>query len=453
MANYNGALSAAQLITTFDNIGSILENCYATLGLGIAGESGTTAAQVALAKLAILGDGTAGNPGLGNIYQSSVSPALDAAGGYVRWDALFSRLGGGFVKLADSQIEQNLPAGWLLTDATNVHFLNNHLLRMNAAHTGVPTTPAGTPVLTATVGGALPNFSSGNCPRLVYTLCGATEYDESLPSPVAAQIACSGANNALSVAIPGTVPAGVTLVKVYRGYVGGAVSIYFEEQRVPVVAGQPFSSFPITCVAPDSALKQDWVPPAWLSCLFKPAAACLVALAYSVAGGGNSAISLIPGAPLPGVPLPMLAVNMLSPTNVALGPANGFLGLGNNYAPQGAIFGTTVIGTGFTAGAIQTANNAPAGLQGFVGSPLIRCRITVACNVAPTVLIAYNYYDAAGGYGTVKSATIAGTFSSGAIGTVLNLAVPAGRLVYAVTGDTPSVATSGTYVTESQAIR
>lgn len=455
MANYNGAPSAAQLITEFDQIGAVLENCYGTLGLGIAGETGTTAAQVAIARAAIVGDGTSGNPGLGNILGQNLAAPLDGMAGYLRWDALFSRLGNQPVRLADDQIRNNVPSGWLLTDDTNIHYLNNHLLRMNAAHTGVPTTPTVTPTLAATTGGALPNFTSGNCPRIVYTFCGVAEYDESLPSSPATGVACSGGNNALTVTIPGggNVPAGVTLIKVYRGYVAGGVGIWYYDQKIAVTAGQPYASYPITCTQPDSSLKNDTSPPVWISCLFKPPAACMVALAYSVTGGGNSFLSLIPGAPLPGVPLPLLAANMLTPQNVAFGPSNGFLGLGNNYAPQGAVFGTTVIGTGFTAGTLQAVNNAAAGLQGFGGTTLLRCRITAVCNAAPTVLIAYNYYDAAHGYGSVQTATIGGTFSSAAVGTVLNLAVPAGRLVIAATGDTPSGAASGTYVTESQAIR
>jgi len=455
MANYNGAPSAAQLITEFDQIGAVLENCYGTLGLGIAGETGTTAAQVAIARAAIVGDGTTSNPGLGNILGPNLAPSLDAMAGYVRWDALFSKLGNQPVRQADTQIQNNVPSGWLLTDLTNVHYLNNHLLRMNSAHTGVPTTPSITPTLAATTGGALPNFSSGNCPRVVYTFCGASELDESLPSTPATGVACSGGNNALTMTIPGggNVPAGVTLIKVYRGYVAGGVGIWYYDQKVAVTAGQPYASFPITITQPDSALKTDWVPPSWLICLLKPPAACLVALAYSVTGGGNAFLSVAPGAPLPGVPLPLLAANMLSPQNVAFGPSNGFLGLGNNYSTQGAIFGTTVIGTGFTAGTLQTANNAAAGLQGFGGTTALRCRITVACNAAPTVSLTYSYYDATQGYGSAQSASIGGTFSSTAVGTILNLSVPAGRLVYAVTADSPTGAASGTYITESQAIR
>lgn len=453
MGTFNGPLSAAQLITAFDQIGGLLESCYGTLGLGIAGETGTASAAANQAKTAIVGDGTSSNPGLGNIYQQIVSGSADGAAANLRWDALFSKLGNPFVSKADTQISNNVPAGWLLTNSSSIHYLNNYLLRLNAAHTGVPTTPVSAPTLTQTTGGALPNFAMGNCPRVVVTYCGANEYDESLPSAPATQIACTGANNALTVSISGTVPAGVTLVKVYRGFVAGGVGIWFFDQRVPVIAGQLFSSFPITCTQPDSALLTDFVPPVWLSCLFKPAAACLVALAYSVTGGGNSFLSAAPGAPVSGKPISLLSPNMLTPANVALGPSNGFLGLGNNYATQGAVFGTTVIGSGYTAGAIQTANNASAGLQGFAGTTLLRCRITSICNAAPTVSLTYSYYDAAHGFGTLQSTTIGGTFGSAAVGTVLNLAVPAGRLVYAVTADSPSGAASGTYLVESQAIR
>lgn len=439
MGNYNGALTAAQIITETDGWAAVLATCYSALGLGVPGENGTASAAANALKTLTVGDGTSSNPGLGNIYAQNISPSLDGVLNGIRWDSLIARLFRTLVSAADAQILQNVPSGWTFTSSTYPHLLNNQLLRSNAAHTGVPGTPATAGTLTSTnvAGGALPVVVSGSAPRVVHTLVGTNKWDESLPCPEATQVAIAGNNNSYTYQVAGTVPVGVTALNLYRGLVGGVAGTYYLDQTIVVTPG---SAYPAVIISkPDSTLRQDWLPPAWLSCLIKPETSAIIGLAYSTQGfqvtsGPN-----------------FTAANMVTPQNTALNPGSLFQGRGNPSGSQ--IFGTTVIGTGFTPGSFPTVNNATNGVQGFAGTTKLQCRVTSVMNANAGVSLTYSYYDAAHGFGTAQTATITGTFGAATVGTVLTLSVPAGRLVYAVTADSPSIAASGTYVIEAQSIR
>lgn len=434
---YKGILSAAQLIQVLDGLTTVFDTVYPALGLGKIGETGTATASALSFKTSILGDGTTTNPGLGNSYQQDIAGQLDALISYSRYDTFWSRMRT-FIASLDANVQVNIPASLIFSSVASRHFTNSLLLRINAAHAGVPVTPATAGVLTAGVasGGALPLTVVGSAPRVVHTLIGANDYDESLPCPEATQVAIAGSNNSYTYQVAGSVPAGVKKIAVYRGYVGGATSIYYLDQVVSVAAGLPYPA--VTLKQSDTGLRDDWSPPAWLSCLLKPEAAAIMALAYSVSGVA--------------VASSLTSVNMISETNVSLAPATGYLGIGNPV--QNALFGVMTVGTGFVAGTVQTTNDPPNSIQGFAGSIKLRARVTTVLNAAGSATVTYTYYSAAGGYGTVNTATSASaTFSAAAVGTTLSFTIPAGRLIVAVTAVTPTGITSGVFVVEAEPVR
>jgi hypothetical protein len=438
-------LSASDVITVLDNKAKELAALYPALGLGLAGEVGTGAAIAGNSNKAIQGDGST-QYGLSN---AELKAALVNGGNTtvqrLRWDTLFQQIGGYAVKALDAQVLASVPAGWTLSGAGSLHLLNNWLLRINAAHAGVPATPAAAGTLTATTSsaGAMPVTSAGNAPRIVHTLGGTNEWDESQPSPEATQVALTGTQNGYSYQIAGVVPAGVTWVKTYRGYLAGTAGIYYYDQKVTVTPGSAYP--PILLTQSDSALLTLWTPPAWLSCLLRPEAAAIIALSYAPTGQTG-----IPA----GQPLPVTAANMANPANVLLGPANGFLGIGNNTTPQGAQFGTHVVGSAFVPGAIGTANNAPTGLQGFAGALGLRARVTSPLDVAGTLTASYSYYDASHGFGNVQTATSAAVaFSGTAVGSLAVPVIPAGRLVISMSGDGAAGQSSGAWLWEAAPIR
>jgi hypothetical protein len=438
MANvYNGIPTAAQIISVTDALTAIFQINQPSMGLGLPGETGTSAAAAALLKVAVVGDGTTSNPGLGSILGSTLAGSCDSLLQRERWDAIWSNVGRNFITALDSQIQSNMPAGWVFTNTTSAHYLNSWLLRINANAAATPVTPASAGVLTAVnnVAGALPSTVIGNCPRVVHTLVGAFGFNESQPSPEATQIAIAGTANALSYQIAGTVPAGVSFVRTFRSYIAGATSVYFYVGQTAVVAG---STFPAIIIAtPDSALRQDVNPPAFLSCQLKAESAVIAALAYAVSLSGIQ----------PGIPMSLTASNMIAPTNVSLNATSAFLGLGNPVSS--GIFGTRLIGTGYTQGTIQTTNSDASALQGFSGSlAKLQARVTSVMNAAGSLTATYSYLAAGTGLTPQSATTASASFSGATVGSIAPLVIPAGRLVTAVTTDTPTGQTSGTYIIE-----
>jgi len=215
------------------------------------------------------------------------------------------------------------------------------------------------------------------------------------------------------------------------------------DQDVPVTSG---SSYPtITIEQADSRLRRDVAPPWWLACLQTPEAAMLFALAYSSPPASVSA---------QGMPLKLQAAGMLSPWNVALNPANAFLGYCNPQ--QSGLFGSLDLGSSYLPLGIQTANVAQNGLQGFAGSIGLQARVTAAFNGSATLSATYTFYDAAHGWGNAQSATLSATLPNNAlVGSLALFTIPSGQIVTSVSTASQSAgtATSGAVVFESPAVR
>lgn len=435
-------ITATDVLTILDAYAKELAAAFPALGLGKSGETGTAAAAAIAAKTAILGNDTTFGIG-NNDLKSTLTRALDGAIQTLRYDTLFQNLARGIVSVLDTQIKNSLPTGWALTAPGSLHYLDNWLLRANGAHSATPATPAAAGVLTATTtsAGAMPLTSAGSAPRVLHTLVKSNRWDESLPSAEATQVALTGSQNGYTYQIPSNVPSGIYYVNVYRSAFGSAGAPYGYDQTVAVTPGATYPA--ISVVQADSSLQMKWNPPSWLSCMQRPEAAALVALAYALAGFGGIQ---------EGVPLALLAGNMLTPANVLLGPATGFLGLGNQ--PQTAWFGSRTIGSSYVQGTLSTANNAPTSVQGYAGAIGLQARVTSALNAAGTIQCTYNYYDSAHGFGSAQSATTtAVAFSGTGAGSLAVPVIPSGRLIIGIPTDNPAGQSSGAYVWEAAPIR
>jgi hypothetical protein len=244
--------------------------------------------------------------------------------------------------------------------------------------------------------------------------------------------------NGYSYQIAGTVPSGVSKVRLYRSLYGAASGgPYAWVMDAPVAAGSSYPAIALT--APDSAIRQDWQPPSWAVYLQAPETALLFGLAFAMSSAGSLVYS---------------ANGQLNPLNVALGPATGQLGSGNT--PATGLFGMFILGTGYTANSFQAANTG--NIQGFAGGTGIQARVTTALNSASwTPTIAYTYFDATHGWGNAQTQaglTPSAGLTTGAVGDLITFSVPAGRIVQTagVTAQSGS-ATSGALVFESPQVR
>lgn len=449
-----GVPSAAALLTFSDALASMFKGQYANLGIGASTETTTLAAYAKSARAKILGDGTTSNPGLGNApLQAILKDPLATLAGNSRYDSLFATYCRSIITAVNSSIATNLPKdsatgiSWAFTNNTNLSALNSYLLYLNALNATCPTTPAAAGTLTgATVaGGGLQTVAAGSAYYVVHCLVSATgDWYVSLPSAEATRVALTGSQNAYTYQIAGTVPSGIAYVAVFRGLVGGASGTEYLDTRTAVAAGSAYPA--ITISNPDSSLRMDWTPPSWAQCLWVPESAAIFALANATAISGSGASQN---------PLPFTSGLQLSPNNVVLTPTSGFLGIGN--PPSTGIFGIRIVGTGYTAGSIATANNNLTDTTGFLGAGgaanILQARATATLNAASTCTPTYNYYDAAHGYGSVQSATAsAATFGGTAVGSLAPVTIANGRIVIAVTSDTTGLA-SGTYQYEGTAPR
>lgn len=424
-----GAPSVADVQLFMDTLATHLKATYSTLGLNAPStESGTFAIKANTAYNTLLGDG-ASLYGLSNpAWKSLIKDPMAAFKKAFRWDVLYARLMGGIagtIGTLDSQVSANLPSGWTFTSSTILHPFDAWLMRANAANSGVPATPAaaGTVAAANTSGGGLATVLVGSAPRIKHTLVGASSWLESLPSAAGTQTAIASPNNSYTYTIAGTVPSGVTAVRVYRQLMGGSGNYYWD-QDVAATAGASYPS--ITLTQPDILLRQDWQPPSWFQIAMVPEAAALFALAYATQGTNN----------IDNQPLVYSTGSMLSESNVAVGNSNAFLGLGN--VAQHAEFGNSVL-TGaatqtYTAGSLLTANNTARNAQGFAGSIGVQARVTTALAAAGTVTISYTYYDATNGWGSVQTQTgISATFGAATLGSLATFTITAGRIVRSVT--------------------
>ena len=456
LSSLKGILSPADIMAFSDALAGALKRAAPTLGLNLPGEAGTVAASAHTARITTLGDGTTSFPGLGYPdFQAGTREALDSLVNGLRWDTIFQLRCRNLINQLNANVQNNKPQAWNLTSSTVLQPFDGYLLRLNSALAPVLVANIGTGAATATANaaGVLPSTAS-NAPWFVYTMVGDADYKESLPSPAFQGATLAGANNAYSVAIttsPTTVPTGVNKIRVYRTYFGeGSGATKKWDSDFTAIPGSAYPSIIVT--RPDSALRADINPPSWMQCLVLPEFAAIFALAYANPNTSN-----------PDAVLQLIALGMLSPSNVALIPSNGVLGLGNNV--QSGLFGRSTIGGAATqtyaAGSIQTGNSDAANVQGFAGSlatatGTIQARVTQSLGGAGTVTINYTYSDAA--TGALATTTITGataTCSGTTVGSTAVFTIPAGRIVRSVTVTAVSGmgGAGGEFVMESQAPR
>ena len=310
----------------------------------------------------------------------------------------------------------------------------------------------------ANANGALSAVSSGNAPDIVVTAVGTNDYDESIPIAVIQAPALSGANDAYSLTLAGTVPTPAPKkLRVYRtAYAGHGGGVYGRDQDVTVTvaaAGAWSSQAAIILVQPDTQIRFDFAPPSFCCALVTPECAYEFAAAYAKVPASNAT------AYYNGNPPTLSSIGMLNPANVALNPSNAFLGLAN--PANSAQFGSTIIGTGFTASTIQGANNSATGLQGYIGglasTNKIQARATTTLNGARTPTISMTYYDAlhpGSNAVTVTSIAADSGFAGSIAGETITFSVTPGRLITAISETSSSGgATVGTYVYESPPVR
>jgi len=438
-----GVPSASQIFKYTDSMATLFKGTYLNDGLGLSTETTTKTALAKQVRAIIMGDGTTTYPGIGlSALQNRVGPALDQQVARARYDTWFNAAKD-IVSPLQRQITDWLPATWRFTDNVNLfQIFDSYLLYLNAAHANTPATPGAAGALTATrvSGGGLPTMLAANSPFIVHCLVNsAGDCFVSLPSPEATRVDVTGANNALSYQIAGGIPATVDTVRIFRTRVGGVTGgPYFLDPTPYPVSPGAISYPPLIITTPDSGLRSDWNPPAWMSCPMTPEFADIFALSGASGAGDN--------------PLAFGITGMMTPNNVVLGPSNGFVGEGN--PANTAEFGRRIVGTGFTAGNIATVNNYLTNSQGFIGAGgaanIMRARVEGVLNTAGTTSITYTYY-VAGGYGSPLSvASAAAAFSGTAIGQTAVYVIPNGRIVVAVTAETPGGGlTGGTYVIEA----
>lgn len=305
--------------------------------------------------------------------------------------------------------------------------------------------------------GAIPNCSSGNAPDIIVNAVGANDYDESIVAVVTHAGALTGANNAYTLALSGIVPTPAPRVlRIRRTKLGGHGSgLYFFDQDVPntLTAGSAWSGLgTITLTKSDPQLLPDGGPPSFLSCLLTPEEAWLIASCYATAPPANTNVIYngnnvaFPDGALP------------NPANVAMNPANGFMG----YSPaSSAIFGTTTNGV-FAAGTVQTANNAAAGVQGVAGAYgdvagfKIRARVTTTLDGTRTPTILYVYYDILHPHTPITKTGLAADsgFAGSIAGEEITFSIPPGRLVISLSETSATgTMTTGVYVYEAVSVR
>lgn len=445
-----GILSDADVRTYVDCMATLLKNMAPSLGLNLTGETLTGAYLADQCLIKIAGDGGS-NPGLGYAqFQADAVRDLRSLSQRLRWDDVFSK--GDLVQRCaalNNMVTSHLPTGWTLTDSTVIHPFDAWLIRINgtgwssATLNGTPA--AGSTAATNHASGGLP-VSNSNEPYIVHTFVGDLDRKESLPSTPVQGAAIGNANNALTytIATPASPPSTGYTIKIYRTEHGGSSSgpFYFAEEY-DIVSGYPT----MKVLKPDSLLRKDITPPGWLDTLLPYEFALLWALCFSSAG--------TPGSPL----RKFQSQHLLSAQNVWQPPATALL---SGNVLQHGLFGTYIVGTGFTAATPRRAHDATNNALGFVGAlgsgtSGFQARVTSALNAAGTLTASYTYLDASlGYYGTPATATglVSDSFSGTTVDSTANFDVPADRLVLTVSITAAGGGlTSGTAVIESQNVR
>lgn len=347
------------------------------------------------------------------------------------------------ISVLDNIIAASLPGSWSLN---GILPLNGWLTRING-NSGI-VTPTAVLTLTAatTSGGALATATSGNAPRVIYTLVGSNDMYESLVSAEATQVALVGGQNSYTGVFGSYVlPAGITKVRIYRGLPGIATGTWYWDQDIAVVAGTNLNTYPIIIQRPDAFLATTIVPPSWMCCPQTPE------FAYEY-GLATATVSPVRGNDT--APFQMTSTGMMSAGNVALGPSNGWIGRGN--AVSSAQFGTQDLTGAYVPGAIQTSNVPANNSQGFCGSLNgLQLRATTQLNGTAHFTISYQYTDATHPtLQTQSGVTSVSDFVGGLAQETVLFTVAAGRIVQTatITGKT-GTSTTGVVCLESQAVR
>lgn len=446
-----GILSPADILLHCDALAAVIKQIAPSLGRNAPNESGTGAYLAHIARLTTLGNGSSTYPGLNNPdVKANVRAEMDALVGLLSYDKLFAKIKRPLSEL-DGMVTRGIPTGWSFVDTTNrQHPFDLYLSRLNGAASapvaGTPT--AGTLTAANSTSGRMTECSGSSRPYLVHTLVGANSWKESLPSGNATQVTIAAPNNSYTYQISGTVPSGVYYVRIYRGYYGdssGDPKYWVKDYAV--TAGDSYPAIPI--YEADAELRTDIQPPSWCQALMIPELALWYALVFATAPESDA-------------PMQYQSGGMLSAENVMLGElvmssVSQILGLGN--IRQHGLFGTYIVGTGWTAGSILTANNYAGNAQGFggaygTGTGGLQARVTSALNAAGTVTLTYGYYDSTNGWGSIQSGVglVSDSFSGTAVGSTANWDIPAGRIVRSATVTAVGGGlTSGTFEVEAQA--
>lgn len=447
-----GILSPASILLHTDGLAAVLKQAAPTLGRNAPNESATAAYKAHLARLTSLGNGSTTYPGLGlPALASGIQDDLDALVQNLSWDKLFAKRKRVISEL-DSMVTNGKPSSWSFVDSTNqLHAFDLYLQRLNGTSAPAAGTPtAGTLTAANDASGRMAECSGASRPYLVHTLVGDKSWKESLPSANATVTTIAAPNNSYTYQIAGTVPAGVSYVRIYRGYYGdGSGGTKYWVKDYACTAGASYPAIPI--LEADAELRTDLNPPSWCQAMMVPEFAAWYALAFATAPNSD-------------LPMQYQSSGMLSPQNVLLMPTviggvNQILGLGN--VQQHGLYGLYVVGTGNTAYGILTANNATGSAQGFggaygTGTGGLQARVTSVLDAAGTATITYTYYSSTLGWGVADTATglVSDSFTGTAVGSTANFDIPAGRIVRSATITAVGGGlTSGQFVVEAGASR
>ena len=450
MSTYlDGGLLPADLILLMDGpITRQLKQIYSAMGLDAPGEATSGATKYTTGRASILGDGST-TYGISNAqFKNLVATRTERGANFSHYDYYFSFQGSDYWNDIDNWIRNTLPPTWSFS-GDGYRPLDAALLRINANHAFAPATPATAATLIATTGGSRPAVASGSAMRIVWTLVGDRSWKESLPSPASTQVAIVSPNSAYKIdlsAVSGNIPSGVQKIRIYcqvDGSSGG--DPYFYNKEVSVTAGTAYSTFtsgsPLaTITEADSTFNKFHRPPVYCGAQALPEAAFAYAIINASAGS------------VPGSPMKYGVSSQFQPSNVALNPINGFLGIANSAA-HGTL--ATWVATALTVGSIQKVNSYADRVQGFYGAVGgVQARTTATLNgTASITSIGYSYYDLTSPQ-VELTGTIAGPLSlTAAIDSTVDLAIPAGRVVTKINSNTVGTATTGTFVYEAKPLR
>ena len=462
MANATtGMISAADMILTMDGLAKWFKQIVSPMGQGLDSESGvpTFAWLIKNALNKELGDGSTVYGLQNSALQARLEPSLEQAFSGNRYEGFAAQMRSILGDISSFLINDGRIPKYLVTSGNSQTYnawklstssiasgsgnqaLDGWLQYLNATWiygSIYSTAPTNAPSLAATTGGQRPAVASGAASRLAYAWVYDSDFHCSQISPWSSQVAIAGSNSAYNATAWDAVPTGATKIRIFMESSANAntgVGSWLKD--LPVSFGTGVGTVKIT--EWDQNLRDDVPPPSWICCPVMPEFAHLMALAFASVPDIRTALYII------------AANGMLDPCNVGCGPVNGILGYTNQASS--ATFGSAAA-TAWTAGAIQTANSYTQGLQGFVGATNgVQLRTTSILNANATISnVGYHYRSAANPGGT--TGTVAGPLTlNAAVGSTLDLAIPAGRIVTSIDSMTIAGIASGAFLAEAKVIR